>query len=282
MSAPGVELSLGLLVETSLEAAIWLGVVQAVATRVPRAAQRHRLRAVGLLTLPVLAWATHLGAPRLEGDSTWLMLWAGGVLACLAPLAVSLIRLAVATHRTRPGPDGSRLSSAIRVPLTWGLIRPVVLLPESASAWPASELQLALAHERAHIARRDWAVQLATEGICALLWFHPLVWWVRRDLLLDAELAADQRVLGAGVVPKRYARHLVDRFEGAQAPHAATPAGRPSQLGARIHAALAPAGAPRSSALLLLLVPVLVGLAWAHPLPDAPPPACNPTPSEIS
>ncbi|MCP4803921.1 MAG: M56 family metallopeptidase [Proteobacteria bacterium] len=231
-----------------------------------------------MLALPVLAGLSLAGiAPVVEGPSWLLAVWAAGVIACVGPLFVSLLRLTWASSKSVPGPDGARLSDAIQMPLTWGVVRPVVLLPTTASGWPRAEVEMALAHEQAHIARRDWAVQFATELICSMLWFHPFAWWVRRDLLLDAELAADQRVLDRGVAPARYARNLLDRFEGAHPPVAATPGGRPSQLGARIRAALAGSEGPRRGALVLVLLPVLLGLGFFSPLPEAPAPTCNPT-----
>ena len=281
MSAPPVQVGLGLLAELSLEAGVVLGLAQLLATRLPRAEQRHRLRAAALLSLPALALLeVGVQSPRLEGPAWLLALWGAGVLACLGPLVFSLLRLARLSDRARPGPDGCWISEEIRVPLTWGLLRPLVLLPPSAESWPRAELDFAVAHERAHVRRRDWAVQLACELVCALLWFHPFAWWVRRELLLDAELAADRQVLDGGVQPTRYARHLLERFEGARVPVAATPGGRPSQLGARVRASLAPAGTRRGGLLTLLLLPVLLGLGWLSPLPEAPPPDCNPTAPE--
>jgi beta-lactamase regulating signal transducer with metallopeptidase domain len=278
MSAPPVELGLGLLAELSVEAGVVLGVAQLLAWRIPRADQRHRLRAVALASIPVLA-AIELGvdAPRLEGPGWVLGVWLAGVLAVLTPRLVSLAQLAVASSRARPGPEGSLVSDRVQVPLTWGVLRPLILLPEAAAGWSRSELDFALAHERAHIRRGDWAVQTLTELLCALMWFHPSVWWTRKELLLEAELAADRQVLDGGAQPTRYARHLLERFEGARAPLAATPGGRPSQLGARVRATLAPAGRPRTSALLFVLFPVLLGLSWLSPLPEAPPPTCEPT-----
>jgi uncharacterized protein (TIGR03435 family) len=52
-----------------------------------------------------------------------------------------------------------------------------------------------LLHELEHVRRRDWAVHIAARAICALYWFHPLVWIAWRQLRLESERACDDAVL---------------------------------------------------------------------------------------
>ena len=56
--------------------------------------------------------------------------------------------------------------------VTWGTLSPVILLPEGAAGWPEDRVRLVLAHELAHLARRDWLIQLAAEIVCAINWFN--------------------------------------------------------------------------------------------------------------
>ncbi len=98
----------------------------------------------------------------------------------------------------------------VPVPITWGLRRPVVLLPDAASAWPDGRLRAVLLHELAHIRRRDWAAHRLADLACALYWFHPLVWLTARRLRGESELACDDLVLSCGVPAPDYARHLLD------------------------------------------------------------------------
>lgn len=93
--------------------------------------------------------------------------------------------------------------------MTWGLIRPVVLLPRSVDAWSQERLQAVLLHELAHVRRRDFASQLLAEVLCALYWFNPIVWASARSMREDAEAAADDVVLDRGIRPTDYARELL-------------------------------------------------------------------------
>lgn len=95
-------------------------------------------------------------------------------------------------------------------PMTWGLLRPTVLLPAEATAWSEARLRPVLLHELAHVQRRDWAIELITCAVCALYWPNPLVWMLARRLRSESERACDDRVLLAGISPTDYAHHLVE------------------------------------------------------------------------
>ncbi len=101
-------------------------------------------------------------------------------------------------------------SPAAAVPMTWGILRPVILLPQDALDWTPDERRQALLHEAAHIERADWPVQLLARIACALYWFHPLVWLAGRRLYLEAERACDDRVLLAGARSTDYAEQLLE------------------------------------------------------------------------
>jgi beta-lactamase regulating signal transducer with metallopeptidase domain len=86
-------------------------------------------------------------------------------------------------------------------PITWGLFRPVILLPFNALFWPRERLQAVLLHETAHIARRDSISQMLSMIACALYWPNPLVWMASRALRNEAEIAADDAVIASGMRP---------------------------------------------------------------------------------
>src|SRR5688500_18664854 len=92
--------------------------------------------------------------------------------------------------------------------MTCGLLRPVILLPPDAKNWPPNELNAAIIHELAHVARFDWATQCLSRLIAAVYWFHPLVWMLRRQLILEAERACDDAVLRSSEATE-YADQLV-------------------------------------------------------------------------
>ena len=101
-------------------------------------------------------------------------------------------------------------SAAAGVPMTWGVRRPVVLLPETACDWPSGRIHAVLLHEMVHIARHDLAAQMAAQAACCLYWFHPLVWLAARQLRKERERACDDAVLGCGVTAPDYAGHLME------------------------------------------------------------------------
>ena len=100
--------------------------------------------------------------------------------------------------------------AAVPVPMTWGSRQPVVLLPESAAQWPEDRLRAVLLHEMAHIRRHDWLGHRLADCVCALYWFHPLVWLTARRLRAESEAACDDLVLASGFPAPDYARHLLE------------------------------------------------------------------------
>src|SRR5690606_32606100 len=94
-------------------------------------------------------------------------------------------------------------STRVDVPTAIGWLRPVVLLPTSAlTGLTTAQLELILAHELAHIRRHDYLVSLL-QGVCeALLFYHPLTWWLSRSLRVEREHACDDLALAAtGAAP---------------------------------------------------------------------------------
>ena len=106
-------------------------------------------------------------------------------------------------------------SQHVSVPVTWGIRRPVILLPLAALRWPADRLQAVLRHELVHVRARDAAMRPTARIVCALFWFHPGVWWLARRLEADAEEAADDRVLLSGIRASDYAEWLGASAAGA-------------------------------------------------------------------
>jgi WD40 repeat protein/beta-lactamase regulating signal transducer with metallopeptidase domain len=90
-----------------------------------------------------------------------------------------------------------RETSAIASPLTFGLFRPVILLPLCRRRWSAGQRALILGHELAHVRRRDFFAGLVAELAACLCWFHPLVRWLAGRLRLEQEYAADAWVASA-------------------------------------------------------------------------------------
>lgn len=92
-------------------------------------------------------------------------------------------------------------------PFVLGVWRPIVVLPEG---WSSEETRIALAHELAHLRRRDLHVSAATTALATVYWFHPLVWWARRRLEEWTEVCCDRTALAAANrAPGEYRRVLL-------------------------------------------------------------------------
>ena len=122
------------------------------------------------------------------------------------------------------------LVADVAVPLTCGILRPAVVLPRAALRWKASARRGVLLHEVAHVCGADLAFAAAARLACVALWFHPGAWWVAARLRDECELAADDRVLAAGVRASDYAELLVFAADAADAADAASRGARPLAL----------------------------------------------------
>jgi beta-lactamase regulating signal transducer with metallopeptidase domain len=199
------------------------------------------------------------GGGALFTLQTLFVVYVAGVCAVLLPTVAGVLRARAMARNARPAgeawyslmPDVRALpgcrnaitireSAFVNVPVTWGWRSPVIMVPCAASAWSASQRRTVLMHELQHIGAGDWSFGLLARTVCALLWFHPGVWWVARSLHDDCELACDARVIAAGVRRSDYAELLlVASRDACSAAISGTLAlGRRRGLRARLHAVL--------------------------------------------
>jgi beta-lactamase regulating signal transducer with metallopeptidase domain/predicted nucleic acid-binding Zn-ribbon protein len=157
--------------------------------------------------------------------------------------------LAVHVGLSRPVPV--RLSDAIDTPVAAGWWRPVVLVPAALLAsLPVEYVEALLAHELAHVRRRDYLVNLLQGAVETLLFYHPVVWWLSRRVRIEREQIADDLASRALGDPRRLALALqaLDAFQeeralrGASLPHAPQllPAAHGGHLMSRIKRLLRP------------------------------------------
>jgi len=141
------------------------------------------------------------------------IIWGAGAIVFLIPVAsawwrLSMIRrtgIPVAWHRAELArlADARGVSlpvellehEAVPGPMTFGISRPVIVLPLDAREWSEAELRRALMHELEHIQRGDWLMQIVARSVAAIYWFHPLVWTAWRRLCLEAERSCDDAVV---------------------------------------------------------------------------------------
>jgi len=98
----------------------------------------------------------------------------------------------------------------IATPVALGVLKPVIILPAAARQWDAAKLRAAIAHELAHVRGQDNLIRFCASILCALYWFHPLVWYSARKLHEEQEKAADNAVINQGVRASTYAQNLLD------------------------------------------------------------------------
>lgn len=121
------------------------------------------------------------------------VLWVSGVVLFALYAALSYLRLRVRVQVSAQQ-DGYWVCERIRTPFVFGLIRPRIYLPLSMDG---RDIPYVLAHERAHIARRDHWRKVFAFALLSVFWFHPLMWVAFLLLCRDIEFACDERVLSA-------------------------------------------------------------------------------------
>ncbi|MDX1396124.1 MAG: M56 family metallopeptidase [Gemmatimonadota bacterium] len=164
-----------------------------------------------------------------DGPALLVLIWLAGVFLLTTRLLVDLARLVfVARRGARPparwdpaiqraarllghsrAPARVRISDAVPVAAVWGVLRPVVVLPEASRGWSAGRLEIVLTHEFAHVLRRDTLTTVVAELATAIHWPNPLAWVAQRRLRFERETACDEQVLRSGTARARYADELL-------------------------------------------------------------------------
>ena len=238
----------------------------------------------------VLSTLSSPGNPMLQ----WVvMLWAAGVGALALRMACGLWWV----RRLRTSPPcgdaqrwevcvdrlayrfGIRRHVAVRLiedgdsPLSIGWWKPMVLLPAAIAArMPAPLLEALIAHELAHIRRHDYLINLLQGVVEALLFYHPVVWWLSHRIRVERELVADDLAAKQLGDPRRLALALseLDRLAIAVAstrspiPHATlAQAAHGGQLMSRIKQLLRPEHRIVGGTLLLPAIGIVaLGIAF--------------------
>lgn len=183
-----------------------------------------------LANIPLPPSSNSPWAIRVSANS-FLVVWAAGVFALLAPIAVAFLRL---VRLERDAKKHGRLDTRVlgqvaavaeelnvslpgiivgpvgAMPMVWSFGRGRLLLPRDCDQWPKTRLNAVLSHELIHLRRRD--PMLFTLGLVAraLNWFNPLAWYAVHRLRIECEKACDDHVLRLGVDASEYASHLLE------------------------------------------------------------------------
>ena len=235
-------------------------------------------------------------AVRGMGARSWLravgIIWLLGALGILARFVAGTLAVSRLARRSERVDDGRWLSLTQRiamrlgvarpmtllrsgrfgVPVTWGIVYPVVLLPDDADQWTDERRRYVLVHEMAHVKRVDAFTQLVAQLTLAAFWFNPFVWLAAHRMRVEREHACDDYVLREGTPASTYAADLLAMVRSlgttgrGQPAFAALAMARPAELETRMQAILDP-GQDRASlssrstlglafCSLLLLVPL--------------------------
>jgi bla regulator protein blaR1 len=101
------------------------------------------------------------------------------------------------------------VSEMVTAPTVVGWLKPVILFPvASLMSLTPEQLEAMLAHELAHIRRRDYLVNALQVAVETLLFYHPAVWWVSRQIRREREHCCDDVAVAVTGSPLVYARAL--------------------------------------------------------------------------
>ena len=180
--------------------------------------------------------APHRLLPELS-TAQWLgMAWLMGVMSLLGYRLLGSVQLWRLRARSRALDDAGiqqmalqlqdelgirrrvelREADCVSIPLTWGILRPVILLPEEASRWSLPHIDAALRHELGHVRHFDALTRLLMSAVCALQWPNVLIWLAAKSWRTMQEQACDDLVVSAGVSSENYALQLLDVARAAQ------------------------------------------------------------------
>lgn len=166
------------------------------------------------------AWSMWLGlliwgaiALVIAGTLAWSALAVRRIVRRASPLDDPAWRTPLLEVSDRLGlgsPPWLLVSHDIKMPFACGVITPAIVLPAECDAWSLDRRQSVLLHELAHVRRGDLPGHMLGRLVCAVYWFHPLVWMAAKHLRAESERACDDLALACGTRATDYAEHLLD------------------------------------------------------------------------
>lgn len=156
------------------------------------------------------------GARQVLGNeapsvSVWLILWIAGMVICAGYFMIAYLRCQSEFQVSLPVKNEFvnewlkqqplkrtvriRQSGSISAPLTYGVLHPVILMPQNTDWENRQQLRYVLMHESVHIRRFDAAYKLIAALALCIHWYNPFVWIMYILYNRDIELACDERVV---------------------------------------------------------------------------------------
>jgi TonB family protein len=153
-----------------------------------------------------------------------LWIWGAGLCLGLARLLAAAWGLRQQRRRSSPAALGAevdalraslapraefRWSQTLDQPVTFGIRRPLILLPLRFSDLTTEAQCAVVHHELLHVARRDWLWIVLEEHLRVMFWFHPAVWWLVEQVQLAREHLIDHLVVSRAVSKRTYMNTLL-------------------------------------------------------------------------
>ena len=102
-------------------------------------------------------------------------------------------------------------SSLVETPMVIGWMSPVVLIPTSVfTSLTTDQIRMILTHELAHIRRYDHLVNIAQGAIEIMLFFHPMTWWLSKNIRIEREYCCDDAAITVTSKPRLFAEALIE------------------------------------------------------------------------
>lgn len=181
-------------------------------------------------TLPTASSSLVTRVEQMNPMALLLAVWAIVMLAIGASLAWAGLAVRRIVKQARPLDDPSwrtplwevsdrlglaeapRLlqSDEAKMPFACGILTPTIVLPAECESWTLDRRHAVLLHELAHVRRHDLFGHTLGRLVCAVYWFHPLVWTAAKQLRSESERACDDLALACGTRATDYAEHLLD------------------------------------------------------------------------
>jgi TonB family protein len=163
-----------------------------------------------------------------------VLVWATGAVILLARWLWEWFRMTAIARAAEPISDGPVVDALRRLEPTVGIFTPtkivcsqhnlepgIIGIRKPVLVWPRrlaaglqdDHIQPIVAHELAHVVRRDNLLASFHMLVCAVFWFFPVVWWIGSRLIEERERACDEQVLALGQSPVAYAAGIIKTCE---------------------------------------------------------------------
>ncbi len=174
-------------------------------------AVNHMIPQIAAVPSGMNAGAGEVLKNEVSSVSVWLIVWIAGMVICAGYFLIAYLRCQSEFQVSLPvknefvnewlkqhplkRPVRIRQSGRISAPLTYGVLHPVILMPQNTDWENRQQLRYVLMHESAHIRRFDAVYKLIAALALCIHWYNPFVWIMYILYNRDIELACDECVV---------------------------------------------------------------------------------------